>query len=212
MIISYAILTHNEGEYIENLISLLLSNKRDCDEIVIVDDFSEDPLTKSILEKYKDNINLTYRVFDGDHTQKNYLNSLCQGDYIVQLDADELFFPELIQALPELLSQNDVDLYAVPRINTVEGLTQDDVMKWGWAVNENGWINFPDFQMRIYRNSKNIRWEGLLHSRIVGAEKIANLPLEPVYCILHHKKIDRQRQQNELYSKIEMNGKTKYKV
>ena len=75
MTISYAILTHNEGEYIETLLLFLTKYKRNEDEIVIVDDFSDDELTKSILAKYKDQITLQYRVFDGDATQKNYLNS-----------------------------------------------------------------------------------------------------------------------------------------
>lgn len=212
--ISYGILTHDEGQYIETLLDFLCSNKRDVDEIVVVDDFSSDDLTKEILNKYSSNkmVQLHYRVFDGDHTQKNYLNSLCIGDYIVQLDADELLHPEFIEVLPEILEYNDVDLYLVPRINTIDGLTQTDIDRWGWNVNEYGWVNFPDFQMRIYKNLTDIRWEGLLHSKIVGARKIAELPKEPVYCILHHKKIDRQREQNDLYEKIEKTGRTKYKI
>ena len=90
MKISYAILTHNEGQYIDTLLSFLTTNKRPIDEVVIVDDNSDDELTKLVLDKYKDQITLQYRTFDGDHTQKNYLNSLCTGDYIIQLDADEL--------------------------------------------------------------------------------------------------------------------------
>ena len=76
MKISYAILTHNEGEYIENLLSFLINHKQSEDEIVVVDDYSTDELTKSILDKYSSHIKLEYREFDGDHTQKNYLNSL----------------------------------------------------------------------------------------------------------------------------------------
>ena len=42
MKISYAILTHNEGQYIDTLLSFLTTNKRLEDEIVVVDDFSTD--------------------------------------------------------------------------------------------------------------------------------------------------------------------------
>jgi glycosyltransferase involved in cell wall biosynthesis len=52
MKISYAILTHNEGQYIETLLSFLTTNKRPEDEIVIVDDFSTDLETIEILKKY----------------------------------------------------------------------------------------------------------------------------------------------------------------
>jgi glycosyltransferase involved in cell wall biosynthesis len=213
MKISYAILTHNEGQYIETLLSFLTTNKREQDEIVVVDDFSTDELTKQILEKYKSQIILEYRVFDGDHTQKNYLNSLCTGEYILQLDADELISKELIDVLPELLEDNnEIDLFIMPRINTVEGLTPEWIQKWGWVVNEKGWVNFPDWQMRLYRNCDWVKWDGLLHSRINGHKTYVSLPKEEIYCILHPKQLDRQIDQNNLYDKIEANGRQKYKL
>lgn len=213
MKISYAILTHNEGEYIEKLLSFLTKNKRQEDEIVVVDDYSDDKLTKSILDNYKQDITLKYRVFDGDHTQKNYLNSLCTGDYIFQLDADELVSEDFIIMLPDLLEGNsEVDLFIVPRINTVEGLTQEYIQKWRWNVNENGWVNFPDYQMRLYRNCDWVKWDGLLHSTITGHKSYVFLPKDELFCILHPKQLDRQIAQNNLYDKIEANGRQKYKV
>jgi glycosyltransferase involved in cell wall biosynthesis len=213
MTISYAILTHNEGEYIETLLSFLTTHKQDEDEIVIVDDFSDDELTKSVLDKYKDQITLQYRVFDGDATQKNYLNSLCTKDYILQLDADELVSLDFLNMLPNLLELNDtVDLFIMPRINTVDGLTPEYVQKWKWNVNEKGWINFPDWQMRLYRNCDWVKWDGLLHSKIEGYKTFINLPQDELFCILHPKQLDRQIAQNNLYDKIEQTGRTKYKV
>lgn len=213
MKISYAILTHNEGEYINNLLSLLISTKHPEDEIVVVDDYSTDELTIQYLNQFKPYINLYYREFDGDHTQKNYLNSLCTGDYIFQLDADEVFHPEFIKVLPQLIESNSqVDLFVLPRINTVDGLTEEWAKKWRWNVNEKGWVNFPDWQMRLYRNCDWVKWEGLLHSKIVGYKTHAFLPLEEFYCILHYKELERQIAQNELYDKIEENGRQKYKV
>jgi len=213
MKISYAILTHNEGEYIEKLLAFLTTYKRDIDEIVVVDDNSDDDLTKSILDKYKNKIELHYRTFDGDHTQKNYLNSKCTGDYILQLDADELVKPEFLQMLPELLEENnETDLFIMPRINTVEGLTQEWIQKWRWNVNEKGWVNFPDWQMRLYRNCDWVKWDGLLHSKIEGYKTFINLPQSELFCILHPKQLDRQIAQNTLYDKIEQTGRTKYKV
>ena len=213
MKISYAILTHNEGQYVETLLSFLTNNKRPIDEIVVVDDYSTDDLTKSILDKYKDQINLQYRTFDGDHTQKNYLNSLCIGDYILQLDADELVKPEFIEILPQILENNsETDLFIMPRINTVEGLTQEYITKWRWNVNEKGWVNFPDWQMRLYRNCDWVKWDGLLHSKIEGHKTYVFLPAEELFCILHPKQLERQVAQNDLYDKIEQTGRTKYKV
>jgi glycosyltransferase involved in cell wall biosynthesis len=213
MKISYAILTHNEGEYIAELLTLLSTYKRDIDEIVIVDDYSDDEKTKFILNDFKDLITLDYRTFDGDHTQKNYLNSKCTGDYILQLDADELVKPEFLEMLPELLEENkETDLFIMPRINTVEGLTPEYIQKWRWNVNEKGWVNFPDWQMRLYRNCDWVKWDGLLHSKIEGHKTYVFLPAEELFCIIHPKQLDRQVAQNNLYDKIEQNGRSKYKV
>ena len=213
MKISYAILTHNEGEYIAELLTLLSTYKRDIDEIVIVDDYSDDEKTKFILNDFKDLITLDYRTFDGDHTQKNYLNSKCTGDYILQLDADELVKPEFLEMLPEFLEENkETDLFIMPRINTVEGLTPEYIQKWRWNVNEKGWVNFPDWQMRLYRNCDWVKWDGLLHSKIEGHKTYVFLPAEELFCIIHPKQLDRQVAQNNLYDKIEQNGRSKYKV
>ena len=213
MKVSYAILTHNEGDYIAELLTLLTTYKRDIDEIVIVDDYSDDEKTKFILNDFKDLIKLEYRTFDGDHTQKNYLNSLCSGDYILQLDADELVQPEFLEMLPELLEENnETDLFIMPRINTVEGLTQEYIQKWIWNVNEKGWVNFPDWQMRLYRNCDWLKWDGLLHSKIEGHKTYVFLPTEELFCIIHQKQLSRQVEQNDLYDKIEQNGRNKYKV
>jgi glycosyltransferase involved in cell wall biosynthesis len=213
MKISYAILTHNEGNYIQELIPFLLKNKHVDDEIIIVDDYSDDQLTKDVLKKYKSDIILYYREFDGDASQKNYLNSICTGDYILQLDADELVSEWFIQALPTILENNqEVELFIMPRINTVNGLTQEWITKWNWRVNDKGWVNFPDWQMRLYKNYEWIKWDGLLHSKIVGAKQYAFFPEEEEFCIIHLKELSRQVEQNNLYEEIEKNGRTKYKV
>jgi glycosyltransferase involved in cell wall biosynthesis len=213
MKISYAILTHNEGEEIDRLLNFLVSNKRKEDEIVIVDDNSTDDKTIEVLEKFRSEIVLKTRNFDGDATQKNFLNSHCTGDYILQLDADEIMTADFIKMLPEILKTNEtVDLFFVPRINTVEGLTQDHIDKWKWNVNDKGWVNFPDWQMRLYRNCEWVKWEGLLHSKIVGFKTYVALPTDELFCMLHPKEIDRQEAQNNLYDKIEANGRQKYKV
>lgn len=213
MKISYAILTHNEGQYIETLLSFLTTHKRSEDEIVVVDDFSTDLETIEILKKYNHQIKLDYRTFDGDHTQKNHLNSICTGDYILQLDADELVKPEFIEMLPQMLEDNnEIDLFIMPRINTVEGLTPEYIAKWRWNVNDKGWVNFPDHQMRLYRNCDWVKWDGLLHSKIKGHKTFVFLPADELFCILHPKQLERQVAQNDLYDKIEQTGRTKYKV
>jgi hypothetical protein len=96
----------------------------------------------------------------------------------------------------------DIDLFLIPRVNVVNGLTDDDINKWGWQVNDNGWVMYPDYQTRLYRNHVDIKWEGKVHERIVGYKTMAPLPPEEEWSLYHIKDIDRQRKQNELYQTI----------
>jgi len=182
-----------------------LENKRSDDEIVILYDKNNgDPLVLDFLLPYNKlpNVQTWTGSFDNNFAEwKNLLNSYCKGDFIVSIDADEMISGYLIENLYQILEMNpSIDLYFVPRINTVNGLTEEDITKWGWRVNEKGWVNFPDMQGRIYR--KNMTWYGKVHERIIGGERFASLPTEEEYCIQHHKDIERQRKQNNLYSSI----------
>ena len=135
---------------------------------------------------------------------KNFLNSKCKGDYIFQLDADEIPNEILIANLTTILESNPVDLLITPRKNLVEGLTSSHVYKWGWKVNEQGWVNWPDAQKRIYKNDPKIQWSGhQVHGMVSGFETYATLPFEEAFSITHNKTIDRQENQNDRYTKIE---------
>jgi glycosyltransferase involved in cell wall biosynthesis len=124
----------------------------------------------------------------------------CTKDYIFFIDADELI-SDLLQYLPEILLLNSgVELIHVPRINTVKNLTQEHIDKWGWKLNENEWVNYPDYQSRIVKNSNHIKWENKVHERLVGAKSYTFLPKG--YDLIHNKTIERQEKQNELYSNI----------
>ena len=215
MKVSFAITTHDEGECISDLLSQLQEhieeNKTD-DEIVIVDDFSSDPDTVYILENYSNfpYVQVHRRALEKDFgSQKNYLNTLCTGDYIFQIDADETLAPGLLQNLHAILAGNpQVDLFYVPRVNIVEGLTDEHINQWGWTVNDDGWVMWPDFQTRLYKNKPEILWAGAVHERIGGFGNFAHLPEEEVYAIIHRKQIERQEEQNALYDQIAKNDGT----
>ena len=104
--------------------------------------------------------------------------------------------------LNEILSSNDVDVIFLPRVNTVEGLTDSHIQKWGWQVNDKGWINFPDYQTRIYKNTNDIMWMNKVHERITGYDSVSNFPPQEEYSLYHHKQIQRQEKQNEFYETI----------
>ena len=205
MKISYAITVCNELEEIKRLVSFLLSTKRTEDEIVILFDDKGAEEVWNYLVQVEGDIAILHRAqFRNDFSEwKNKLTSLCDGDYIFQIDADEIPTEDLINNLPYILEVNqEVDVFLVPRINTVEGLTQEYIRQWRWNVNEKGWVNFPDYQWRIYRNTSNIKWKNKVHEVIEGHRTSTLLPAEEMYCLYHPKTIDRQVKQNNYYDTL----------
>ena len=196
--ISYAITACNEDQELTRLLKLLRNNIRQEDEIVIQLDSNATSKVKTIARNYIEfPLNKDFASF------KNNLKSNCKGDWIFQLDADEFIQEEFIQYLPEILQQNEnIDVVLLPRINTVEGITQEHINKWKWQVNEEGWINFPDYQMRILKNIPSINWINKVHEVLTGFTEYSFFPPENLYCLYHPKTIDRQEKQNNLYNTI----------
>jgi len=207
MKISYSLLVHNETDTLEKLLKFLVKWKDPNDEIVILDDYSDNEKTKAILDFYVSAHDIVFeqRNLLGDFaSQKNHLKSMGSGDYSFNLDADEMISLWMIKNVHEIIGANEgIDLIYLPRINTVEGLTQQHTQAWRWQVNQEGWINFPDWQGRIFRNRPNIRWQYKVHEMITGYQTYATLPMDKPFCILHPKTIDKQEQQNKKYSGIQ---------
>ena len=209
MKISYAITVCDEFLEIQRLLSLLLNNKRRQDEIVVLVDLSKNKPTSELLRylhelSSEDYITLIEDNFNRHFANwKNILTKACKGDYIFQIDADEIPNEILIHNLHTILEANpNVEVYHVPRVNTVEGLTDEHIKKWGWNVDENGWVNFPDFQWRLYKNKKSIQWQNKVHETLIGYNTISNLPSIEELSLYHPKTIDRQVKQNNYYDTL----------
>ena len=200
-------LVHNETDSLEKLLKFLVKWKHEDDEIVILDDYSDNKKTKEILDFYVSTYDIVYeqRNLLGDFaSQKNYLKNMGSGDYSFNLDADEMISLWLIRNIHEIIDGNEgIDLIYLPRINTVDGITQEHCRMYGYKLNENGWVNFPDWQGRIFRNRPNIRWQYKVHEMITGYKTYATLPTDKPFCILHPKTIEKQVEQNQKYSGIQ---------
>ena len=206
MKISYAITVCNELTEIQELISFLLKHKELQDEIVVTFDATNG------LEAVRDYLKYTSTLgkfdwhswpFDGDFSDlKNYTKKMCSGDYIFHIDADEIPHEILMEQLHTILEMNEVDLVWIPRVNTVEGITQEHIDKWGWKVSSKGWINYPDYQARVYRNTDAIHWTRKVHEYIVGTKEYSHLPPHEELSLYHPKSIGRQEKQNRLYDGI----------
>ena len=206
--VTYAITVCNEIKEITTLVNFLHPRVQSEDEILI--QYDEDGVTDDvrgylrIINDLHDNINVIGFPLNKDFASyKNNLKNHAKGIFIFQIDADEIPNEYLITNMHDLLESNkDIDLFFVPRVNTVEGLTDEHIQKWRWNVNEKGWVNWPDVQTRIYRRTSEIEWEGKVHERIKGYNTMTYLPIEEEYALYHPKGIERQKKQNALYETI----------
>ncbi len=208
MKISYGITVHNEADELNKLLPILIHQTDEEDEIVICDDYSDDE-TQFVLESWTQQyghsktIKVYQRKWNGDFAEhKNSVIENSSGDYVFHFDADEYPHETLLSQIKQIIEMNDVDLIWIPRVNTVEGLTDEWSNKWRWRVTENGWVNYPDYQSRVFRRSENIRWMNKVHERIEGAQTYAHLPPHEELSLYHPKTLDKQIKQNELYSTI----------
>ena len=207
MTISYAITVCNELEEITKLLNFLQTNIRKEDEIVIK--YDESSVTDGVMDylKLMNSMHENHKVIgfplNKDFaTFKNNLKSHCSKDYIFQIDADEIPHEFLVEYVGQVLDENPVDIVFVPRVNTVKGLTQPHIDKWKWNVNEKGWVNFPDYQTRIYKNTPDVTWMNKVHETITGYNTFSNFPAEEQWSLYHHKQINKQEKQNEFYETI----------
>jgi glycosyltransferase involved in cell wall biosynthesis len=198
--ISYAITACNEHVELDRLLNQLSSSIRDEDEIVVQMDITATDEVKAVVNKYK-LMNYFHPLNKDFATFKNNLKGLCTKDYIFQIDADEYSSEELLVYLPAILEDNSsVEMFSIPRINTVEGLTEQHIKQWGWRVDERGWVNYPDYQNRILKNKPEIHWVNKVHEKIIGAMTTTEIP--PGLDLIHPKTIDRQEKQNNYYNTI----------
>ena len=201
--ISLAITVCNEHQELETLLDYLQERALSPEYEVVVQ-IDQDNHTKEVVSVILDRgIKHWFCPLNKDFASyKNELSNHCSGEYIFQIDADEIPALELLTMLPDILESNpDVDVYLVPRINTVSGITEEHIQRWRWNI-EGDRINFPDYQWRIYKNIPSIKCVNKVHERLDGFKIYSTLPTQDEFCLLHPKTIDRQEKQNQFYNTL----------
>ena len=205
MKISYGITVYNETDELNRLLEILIHKTDEEDEIVICVDGDDDGV-RFVLDSWTQQyahvkmIKVYQRKLDKDFaSHKNSVIENSSGEYIFHIDADEYPHEILLSQLKDILQINEVDLIWIPRVNTVDGFTQEDVQRWGWRVSEQGWINYPDYQARVFKNKKEIRWTRPLHEYITGCKTYSHLPPQEELSLYHPKTKQKQEQQNKFY-------------
>ncbi len=196
--ISYAITVCNEAEQLDLLLGYLVSYLEKGDEIVVQAD--KHNVTDEVRQVVRKHGNTVTRYgewpLNGDFAQaKNHLNSLCKGEYIFQLDADELPQQWLAENIRAIIDRHPlIELFKFPRVNY---LLDDSTFRK--ALQRKGDIEaervaWPDYQGRLYKNRPGrIRWHRALHERIRGHLLYWHLPKDERYALLHIKRKEQDK-------------------
>jgi hypothetical protein len=206
--ISYTITACDEHVELDVLLNFLRTTMKKDHEIVLqMDSEKVTDAVRGIALLYKSRIPVMKVIeypLNGDFSSfKNNLRSHCSNKWIFNIDADEIPSEFLVENLDSILQSNDeVDVIVVPRWNIVSGITDDHIQHWRWKFDNEGRVNWPDWQMRIYKNKDQIRWKNKVHEVLEGFDKYAMLPEEKDYCLFHKKSIDRQEKQNNFYDNM----------
>ena len=140
--ISYCITVCNELEELIHLLNFLQPKIQSNDQILI--QYDEGNTSKEVLDYLKvvssihNNIKIIGFPLNNDFAAfKNNLKNHADGIFMFQLDADEIPNDHLVENMHELIEANlDVDLFLIPRINTVDGITKQHVDKWRWKISK----------------------------------------------------------------------------
>lgn len=164
--LSVVLATFNEEE---NLPRCLESIKNLADEIVIVDGSSKDK-TVEIARSFRAKVTITTNP-PNFHINKQKAIDKATGDWILQLDADEVVSSELSKEIKDTL-KSDVEEngFWMPRKNYFLGRF---LMKGG---------QYPDYTVRLYRNGRGRLPQKDVHEQAVIEGKVGYLK----YALLHY--------------------------
>ena len=205
MKITYAICVCNEHEELHRLVTFLKVIKDEEDDInILVDTNNVTSQVEDVLRIHENSIKINRREFDDDFGKhRNYHFSKCNGDYIFIVDADELPRETLVKNIKNIIKESSADLINIPRVNIIPDLTSKQNEVHGFNINEYGWLNWPDYQGRIFKNNGNIKYEDQkLHERLSGAIKTIGLPASPQLSLWHVKYAEKQLQQHNYYKTL----------
>ncbi|MBB4807646.1 hypothetical protein HNP38_002952 [Chryseobacterium defluvii] len=204
--ISYGITVNDEVNELKHLLDTLIPMIDEEDEIIVLQDVTrKNKEVADLIETYGTKIIKIEAQLNGDFASfKNNLIRQAKCKYLFQIDADEYPAADLIKKLkPYLKKEKSVECFFVPRINIVEGITEEYIKKMNWNINREGYINFPDYQPRLIKNNKKIFWKNKVHETFYGFKNFTEMPKDYERCLIHKKNFEKQKKQNDFYETLD---------
>ena len=136
-LLSVAIITYNEEN---NIYDCIQSCMDIADEIIVLDSFSQDK-TLDIAQSFQ-KVKIFQNKFKGHIEQKNKAIELCEGVWVLSLDADERLTKELRESINvALLSDTDIVGYKLSRLT----------FHLGRFIKHSGW--YPTYRYRLFKKN-----------------------------------------------------------
>ena len=193
MKITYTLQVCNESRELFSLLNFLVHVIDNEDNIhVVIDNVNKTDKVQKVVDCFQDKINVFERPFDNFYDNATYHSNISTGDYTFLIDADEMPQEMLIKNIKKVLETTDAEIVWIPRINIHPGATQEFIEMSNYKMNDNGWINWPDFQSRIYKNCDNVQWTKETHIKLTGSSKCIYLNPLPALALWHIKSIEKQ--------------------
>ena len=194
MKLTYTIQVCNESREIFSLLNLLTRIIDDEDEInVIVDSAHTTDKVGLVLDNFRDSVTTFNRPFDSFKKNLDFHKEKATGDYIFNIDADEMPQESLIKIIKKVIEETGAEIIAVPRINIHPDITSEEAEEFGFNINEVGFINWPDFQTRVYKRCDHVYWTDELHTKLTGSDKAVAVKPLPSVALWHIKSMDKQK-------------------
>lgn len=156
-LVTVVITCYNYGEYVAEAIESVWQQTYDNIELIVINDGSTDD-SDAVIKKLKAKHKFTYisQENQGIIATRNKGMSLATGEYVMQLDADDLLPTNYVEKLLEVAFEQNVDIvYA-------------DSYMFG-AVKEK--TNFPQYSFEELKNHNYINVSSLVRSAAIGNTK-----------------------------------------
>jgi glycosyltransferase involved in cell wall biosynthesis len=213
MKVTYLITCSNEVGTLDRLFDTLYAVLGEDELFILQDDTKVCQETTDLIMQFFDDNRVSYykHPLNNDYGgHKNFGIEKAKGDFIFQIDGDELPPEALLgENLHALLEGNPaIEAYAVPRINDFRGVNDSHAKQWGWRLTKSPTynrpvVNWPDYQWRIFkRDYPRISFTRRLHEKIEGYGANTILPAHEEYALYHDKTIETQIKTNLRYNQM----------
>jgi glycosyltransferase involved in cell wall biosynthesis len=121
---------YNEATELEKLLISLIPYIGRNDEIIVLQDITnKDTTVSKLLQQYKKKLIVIEKPLNNDFAAfKNVFLTVANGNYLFQIDADEIPNAFLIKNLKKIiLTIGDCDCFMIPRINIVNESTSEHI-------------------------------------------------------------------------------------